>query len=66
MKGEKDIFHKKIPTLNILLSSLVFTVIYMSYVLIQGPWLHPSWDRKLCVIIDLGCGTGLILLIVTV
>lgn len=37
MKGEKDIFHKKIPTLNILLSSLVFTVIYMSYVLIQGP-----------------------------
>lgn len=56
MKGEKDIFHQKTPTLYILLSSLVFTVIYryMSYVLIQGPWLHPSWDRKLCVIIDLG------------
>lgn len=54
MKGEKDIFHKKTATLYILLSSLVFTVIYMSYVLIQGPWLHPSWDRKLCVIIDLG------------
>lgn len=54
MKGGKDIFHQKTQTLYILLSSLVFTVIYMSYVLIQGPGLHPSWDRKWCVIIDLG------------
>lgn len=34
MKGEKDIFYKKNLIFYILFSSLVFIVIYMSYVLI--------------------------------